>query len=77
MSPRRYRDIAAVTVAQVVGEVGLNCRPALLKALRQAYPFDSKAGWPYKVWLQEVKARTGGFRPRRDKNQMDLFAELL
>lgn len=68
-----YRAIAAITVSRVVEEVGRDNRPKLMKALRQSYPFASKRGWPYRVWLQEVKARTGGFKPRRDKRQMDLF----
>lgn len=68
-----YRDTAAATVARVVSEVGHQCRPTLLKALKAAYPFDSREGWPYRVWLQEVKAKTGGFKPRANKFQMDLF----
>lgn len=70
------RSIAAATVAKVINEVGYQNRPVLLKALRQAYPFSSMKGWSYRVWLQEVKVRTGGFRPRKNKLQLDLFEEI-
>lgn len=70
---KTYRDIAAETVAAVLAETGMSCRPSLLKALKKAYPFSDLKGWPYKVWLQEVKAKTGGFKPRKDKRQLDLF----
>lgn len=73
---RSYRSIAADTVNRVIEEIGRDNRPKLLNALRQAYPFPTKGGWPYRVWLQEVKARTGGFKPRRDKRQMDMFDEM-
>lgn len=73
--PLRYREVAAATVARVVAEVGYQCRPTLLRALRHAYPFDVKEGWPKRVWLQEVKARTGGFKPRKNRQQLDLFDE--
>lgn len=75
-TPLRYREVAAAAVARVVAEVGFQCRPTLLRALRQAYPFDSKEGWPKRVWLQEVKNRTGGFKPRKNRQQLDLFDDV-
>lgn len=71
--PRRYRDTASAVIDEVVRKVGLQSRPVLMKALKAAYPFETRDGWAYRVWLQEVKARTGGFAPRRPKNQLDLF----
>jgi hypothetical protein len=68
-----YRDRASLVVDEVIKRVGRESRPRLMRELKKAYPFEESKGWPYKVWLQEVKFKTGGFKPRKDKNQLDLF----
>ena len=57
-----WRCVARPIIADVVRRVGLADRSALRKALRDAYPFGERAHWPYKAWLAEVKAQTGGLR---------------
>lgn len=67
-----WRDEARPVVADVVRRVGLTDRKALRVALRDAYPFGERAYWPYKAWLAEVRAQTGGLRADR-KPRQDLF----
>ena len=69
-----YREVSAPIVAEVVRRVGLADRKALRKALREAYPFGDRERWPYKAWIAEIKAQTGGLRnPRRGARQLELF----
>ncbi len=69
-----YREVSAPIVREVVRRVGLADRKALRKALRDAYPFGAREYWPYKAWLIEIKAQTGGMRnPRRIAGQLELF----
>lgn len=68
------RDEAAPIVAKIVREVGLQDPVALRKALKAAYPFGERAGWPYKAWLDEIRYQIGGMRPKKpDPNQLRLF----
>lgn len=71
MAGSYWRDKAARvigrTVLQWCGERGLSSlqsdlqalpepdRKALLQAVRAAYPFGPRAGWPYQAWLVEVR----------------------
>lgn len=64
-----WRNEARPIVAAVVRRVGLADRKALRKALYDAYPFGERAYWPYKAWLAEVKAQTGGLRAHRKAKQ--------
>jgi hypothetical protein len=68
------RDQARPIVATIVREVGLKDPKALRRALKDAYPFGQRAGWPYQVWLEEIREQIGGMRPRKpDPNQLSLF----
>lgn len=74
MMSTSWRSVARPIVTDVVRRVGLADRKALRKALREAYPFGERAHWPYKAWLAEVKAQTGGLRSGRNSAAMqDLF----
>ena len=69
-----WRDKAAPVVASVVREIGLSDPKKLRQALTEAYPFAERSGWPYKVWLAEIKERIGGMRPKKpDPRQQQLF----
>ena len=69
-----YREVSAPIVAEVVRRVGLADRKALREVLREAYPFGEREHWPYKAWLMEIKAQTGGLRnQRRESSQFNLF----
>lgn len=47
-----------IAAAIVEGEAaGLDGR-ALLALIRERYPWGERAGWPYKVWLSEVRRQT-------------------
>ncbi|HWQ07902.1 MAG TPA: hypothetical protein VN436_02300 [Holophaga sp.] len=50
-----WRDVAGPIIARVIAKVGTEDVPALRRALREAYPFEERKYWPYKVWLSEVK----------------------
>lgn len=70
-----WRDRAAIVVTCVVREVGLTDPRALRKALRDAYPFGDRLGYPYRAWLAEIKEQIGGMRPKKpDPAQLQLFA---
>ncbi len=76
MAKRRWRDEAAVVVAQVVREVGLTDPKALRDALREAYPFGRRLGYPYRAWLAEITQQIGGMRIKKpDPGQLQLFVE--
>lgn len=69
-----YRDKVSAIIAEVVRQVGRSDPHRLRTEIRMAYPFGSRAGWPYKAWLLEVKAQIGGMRPAKpDPNQQQLF----
>lgn len=69
-----WRDLARPIVAKVVGRIGLQDRQALRKALQEAYPFGERRYLPYRAWLAEIRAQTGGLNRRRNKrNQAELI----
>lgn len=61
-------------VAEVIGRVGLEDPQALRVALRDAYPFGDRLGYPYKAWLAEITRCIGGMRIKKpDPAQLNLF----
>lgn len=43
---------------------------AVIRArLRPAYPFGLRQYWPYKVWLDEIRAQLGEKKPRSRKRR--------
>lgn len=74
--PSQWRGKAAPVITQVVFRIGRGDPKALRRALRQAYPFGERRGWPYKAWLAEIHARVGPLQDRsrtKHPSQMDLF----
>jgi hypothetical protein len=55
-----WRAIARPVIAAVIDRVGRGDDVALKRALYDAYPFGERKMWPYKVWLDEIKAQLNG-----------------
>lgn len=73
---KRWQDKIVPVVAEVVQRVGLTDPVALRVALRDAYPFEQRTGYPYRAWLAEIDRKIGGMRPRKpDPTQRCLFDE--
>jgi hypothetical protein len=73
----KWRDQAAPVVAEVVRRIGLKDPKGLRVALRNAYPFGERSGYPYRAWLYEIDAQIGGMRPKKpDPGQASLFDEI-
>lgn len=74
--PSEWRDKAAPVIINVVNQVGKGDPKALRRALRQAYPFGERRGWPYRAWLIEIHERVGPLQDRsrtRHAGQMRLL----
>jgi hypothetical protein len=72
-----WREAAAPIIAETILRVGRYDPTALRKALRVAYPFGDKTGFPYKVWCAEIKRQLGYplTAPRRPREASgELFA---
>jgi len=54
-----WRTKCAPVVERVILSVGMSDMKALRRALREAYPFKYRDGWPYTVWLSEIAIQTG------------------
>lgn len=73
---KRWQDRIVPVVAEVIERVGLKDPVALRIALRDAYPFEQRTGYPYRAWLAEIERRVGGMRPKKsDPKQGSLFDE--
>lgn len=78
-----YRRIANAVVTRVLAALGPGrWLKTKRKALREAYPFQVRSGWAYKVWLSEVRFELGlrkrpsGLRVLRDSpGQKYLFEQ--
>jgi hypothetical protein len=71
-----WRDRAAPIIANVIRTVGRSDMKALRRALRDAYPFGTRAMHPYRIWCDEVKRQLGHpmVKPRsKNRQQADLF----
>ena len=54
-SQSTWRDDAAPIISRVLEETkGLTERD-IRQALTRAYPFGVRSGWPYQVWLDEIR----------------------
>lgn len=61
-------------VAAVIKRIGLEDPQGLRVALRDAYPFGERLGYPYKAWLAEITRCIGGMRIKKpDPAQLSLF----
>lgn len=73
---KRWQDKIVPLVAEVVQRVGLKDPVALRIALRDAYPFEQRTGYPYRAWLAEIERKIGGMRMKKpDPSQRSLFDE--
>lgn len=72
-----WRDIARPIIARVIAEVGRDDPQKLRQAIRNAYPFGERKHWPYKAWLNEVRAQCGRLHamPEKDQRQLDMFGD--
>lgn len=57
-----WRQRALLVLAQVLQATETATPAERRRALRLAYPFGPRVGWPYKVWLDQL-ARMQGRRP--------------
>ncbi|MEQ9223795.1 MAG: hypothetical protein RJQ08_11690 [Salinisphaeraceae bacterium] len=72
-----WRQRAAPIIADTIARVGRDDPKALRKALRDAYPFGERANYPYKAWLDEVRAQLdqGGAQTDNGGAQADMAVE--
>ncbi len=69
-----WRERAAPIVANIVRDNGFSDPKALRAALSKSYPFGTRTGYPYRVWLTEIRRQIGGMRPAKpDPAQLKLF----
>lgn len=54
-----WRDKAAPIIARVLRETVGKTDEEIFDALRKAYPFGRRSHFPYKIWLDEIKAQRG------------------
>ena len=59
MTGSRWRDEAKRVIAVKLAKLHNQTYQAKAKALRDAYPFGARRGWPYKMWLQEQRRALG------------------
>ena len=71
MKESAYAITARQVIERTLQQHGRQDPKQLRRAIRSAYPFRRRAGWPYKVWLREVKSITG--IKNRNTRQPDLF----
>lgn len=54
----RWRAHARKVIQAVMKENAGKSAKEINQAIREAYPFGERARYPYKIWLDEVKAQT-------------------
>ena len=67
-----WRETARGVVMDVLRRTKSEPEKAIQAALTAAYPFDQRANWPYKIWLDEVARQRGTWKkpkPRKKKWQ--------
>ncbi len=67
MSPWRTEAAKVVQAAIATGEARGLTGPALLRHIREAYPFGPRRNHPYKIWLSEVNRQLGRSTPKPPK----------
>lgn len=58
MKESRWRLAARKAIQKAIAENADKSAKEISKAIRDAYPFGERARYPYKIWLDEVKAQT-------------------
>ncbi len=54
-----WRDRARPIIADVLAKTAHSTPAEQRQALREAYPFGERRYYPYKIWLNEIKAQRG------------------
>lgn len=71
-----WREKAAPLIAQVLKATSGQDERTIQRALTDAYPFGERKSWPYKAWLNEVRAQRGRQRERpAPEGQQNLFED--
>lgn len=58
MKESRWRIAARRAIQKAIAESAGKSDKEIRKAISDAYPFGERARYPYKIWLDEVKAQT-------------------
>jgi len=58
MKESRWRLAARKAIQKAIAENAGKSEKEVRKAISDAYPFGERARYPYKIWLDEVKAQT-------------------
>lgn len=68
-----WRTRVQPLVAKALQNAEGNSDKAFKRALLEAYPFGRRTGWPYKVWLDEIRRQRG--LPRRTRGGGEALAK--
>lgn len=68
----KLRTQAQARLNEVLADVDRNDIDEIKRRVRQACPFPERKGWPYQIWLHEVRLRVGRRRVA-NRAQLDLF----
>lgn len=71
-----WRRQATPIVARVIEQTEGQPLTEVRKALREAYPFGPRTGWPYKVWCSEVRYQLNLPRILERPKERDLEGQL-
>lgn len=72
MGDSYWRGIASPIISRVLTETLGKPEKEIRKALREAYPkLWGRSGWPYKVWLDEIRRQRGTKRLLRGTARRD------
>jgi hypothetical protein len=73
MKESQWRVAARKAIQKAIADSAGKDDKDIRRAIKEAYPFGERARYPYKIWLDEVKALTGNrtvqYRQRRKKPQ--------
>jgi adenine-specific DNA glycosylase len=67
----KWRDVCRPIIAQVLKDTQGKPEQDIRRALRDAYPFNERKMWPYKVWLSEIALQRGKAKRAWKKNSPD------
>lgn len=69
MAGQTWREIARPIIRQALATIKVRGAKKKQRALRPFYPFRERRGWPYRVWLDEVRVQLGLRAPRKCHRQ--------
>jgi hypothetical protein len=65
-----WRAIAYPIVKKVLEDAEGPDEKATRRLLLSAYPFNYRRGWPYQVWLSEIRKQRGGQQRSRKSGKV-------